>query len=145
MLGIFQLTDTIITSFTSPLEFVSHHSASARGLMIIYRVLRLNIWNLWVIAGGTFVKRIYFHHVGCFFPMASTVSLGSVLKHSLPYKVSPTPKLAAKRSANFLQIQFKFNSDLIYFRSIQTSLSIGRLQLITTTLLDLITVGNISQ
>ncbi|KAJ9488876.1 hypothetical protein VN97_g4408 [Penicillium thymicola] len=43
-------------------------------------------------------------------------------------KDSPTPKLAAKRSVNFLQIQFTFNShslqihhrftsDLIYFKS----------------------------
>ncbi|KAJ9487118.1 hypothetical protein VN97_g6207 [Penicillium thymicola] len=30
---------------------------------------------------------------------------------SLPYKDSSTPKLAAKRSANFLQIQVRFNSD----------------------------------
>ncbi|KOS47269.1 hypothetical protein ACN38_g1779 [Penicillium nordicum] len=42
----------------------------------------------------------------------------------LPYKQSPTPKLVAKRSANFLQIQFGFTSDSIYFKSIQTSLSI---------------------
>ncbi|KAJ9480947.1 hypothetical protein VN97_g12566 [Penicillium thymicola] len=58
-----------------------------------------------------------------------------VIDHdSLPYKDSPTSKLAAKRPANFLQIHFRFNSDLIYFKSIQTSLSIGRFQLITTTL-----------
>ncbi|KAJ9492112.1 hypothetical protein VN97_g1167 [Penicillium thymicola] len=31
--------------------------------------------------------------------------------NSLLYKDSPTPKLAAKRSANFLQIQFRFTSD----------------------------------
>ncbi|KOS42116.1 hypothetical protein ACN38_g7042 [Penicillium nordicum] len=41
--------------------------------------------------------------------------------NSLSYKDSPTPKLAAKRSANFLQIQFRFtsdsDSDSIYFRS----------------------------
>ncbi|KAJ9491497.1 hypothetical protein VN97_g1783 [Penicillium thymicola] len=60
-----------------------------------------------------------------------------------PYKDSPTPKLAAKRSANFLQIQynssqiqFRFTSDSLQIH-IQTSLSIGRLQLITTTLVDL--------
>ncbi|KAJ9487430.1 hypothetical protein VN97_g5875 [Penicillium thymicola] len=28
-----------------------------------------------------------------------------------PIKIHPPPKLAAKRSANFLQIQFRFNSD----------------------------------
>ncbi|KAJ9485839.1 hypothetical protein VN97_g7509 [Penicillium thymicola] len=38
------------------------------------------------------------------------------------YKDSPTPKLAAKRSANFLQIQFKFNSDSIHFRSPYTDI-----------------------
>ncbi|KOS46066.1 hypothetical protein ACN38_g2971 [Penicillium nordicum] len=48
--------------------------------------------------------------------------------NSLSYKDSPTPKLAAKRSANLVQIQFRFNSDsiqielrfssdLIYFKS----------------------------
>ncbi|KOS36402.1 hypothetical protein ACN38_g12857, partial [Penicillium nordicum] len=34
-------------------------------------------------------------------------------KDSLPYKDLPTLKLAAKRSTNFLQIQFRFNSDSI--------------------------------
>ncbi|KAJ9490487.1 hypothetical protein VN97_g2771 [Penicillium thymicola] len=89
--------------------------------------------------------------------------------HDLLYKDSPTLKLAAKRSTNFLQIQFRFNLDAIqiqfrfssdsvqiqfrftleipiptysrgdqfYIVVIQTSLSIGRLQLITTTLVDL--------
>ncbi|KAJ9482239.1 hypothetical protein VN97_g11205 [Penicillium thymicola] len=35
----------------------------------------------------------------------------SLRYNSLPYKDSPTPKLAAKRSANFLQIHFRFTSD----------------------------------
>ncbi|KOS36636.1 hypothetical protein ACN38_g12607, partial [Penicillium nordicum] len=33
--------------------------------------------------------------------------------NSLPYNQSPTPKLAGKRSANFLQIQFRFSSDSV--------------------------------
>ncbi|KAJ9493024.1 hypothetical protein VN97_g200 [Penicillium thymicola] len=41
-----------------------------------------------------------------------------VTSQHLPYKDSPTPILAAKGSANFLQIQFIFNSDSlqIHFR-----------------------------
>ncbi|KAJ9481422.1 hypothetical protein VN97_g12061, partial [Penicillium thymicola] len=45
-------------------------------------------------------------------PPDITLSL-VVTYNSLLYKDSPTPKLAAKRSANFLQIQFRFNSDSI--------------------------------
>ncbi|KAJ9484736.1 hypothetical protein VN97_g8641 [Penicillium thymicola] len=43
--------------------------------------------------------------------------------NSLLYKDSLTPKLAAKRSANFLQIHFRFTSDSIQiqFRFIGTS------------------------
>ncbi|KAJ9483834.1 hypothetical protein VN97_g9563 [Penicillium thymicola] len=40
------------------------------------------------------------------------ITLSLVITHnSLPYKDSPTLKLAAKRSANFPQIQFRFTSD----------------------------------
>ncbi|KAJ9486162.1 hypothetical protein VN97_g7168 [Penicillium thymicola] len=40
------------------------------------------------------------------------ITLSLVITYnSLLYKDSPTPKLAAKRSANFLQIQFRFTSD----------------------------------
>ncbi|KAJ9483678.1 hypothetical protein VN97_g9716 [Penicillium thymicola] len=35
----------------------------------------------------------------------------TTMYNSLPYRDSPTPKLAAKRSANFLQIHFRFTSD----------------------------------
>ncbi|KOS39012.1 hypothetical protein ACN38_g10161, partial [Penicillium nordicum] len=37
---------------------------------------------------------------------------GRLIRRDIPYKDSPTPKLAAKRSANF-QIQFRFSSDSV--------------------------------
>ncbi|KOS36168.1 hypothetical protein ACN38_g13119, partial [Penicillium nordicum] len=51
--------------------------------------------------------------------------IGYYLTAYLSYKDSPTPKLAAKRSANLLQIDFRFTSYSlpIHFRSL--SLSMG--------------------
>ncbi|KAJ9482427.1 hypothetical protein VN97_g11006 [Penicillium thymicola] len=41
------------------------------------------------------------------------IEANPILYNSLPCIDSPTPKLAAKRSANFLQIQFRFTSDSV--------------------------------